>query len=337
MHYRLLVCFIISLLLSAVTQLIFFRLSHKRGLFIDDHKSDQPQKFHGSPTPRVGGVGIFISCWLFCIFGKTSFLLLFSALPAFLAGLFEDVYLNLSPNKRLLIMIASGILPAVLLNVVVTNFGLFSVNYSCGVFISFVAILGLINGTNMIDGFNGLLAGTSLIIFGSFAYMSYLFKDVELLRINAVIIASLIGFIVFNYPKGKIFLGDGGAYLLGFFMAVIAMLLSERHPEINPFFVLVCIIYPVMEVIFSFTRKGLIHHTAPFQPDRNHLHMLINRYVVKNNNPQTILVLAPVILIYNIAAIHYYNNQLVLLLLAVSFVALYLLSYFFLSKRQQDI
>jgi UDP-GlcNAc:undecaprenyl-phosphate GlcNAc-1-phosphate transferase len=335
MHYNLPIYFITSLLLSAVTQFVFFKLSHRHSLFIDDHKSDQPQKFHRSPTPRIGGVGIFIACCLFCFSGKMSFLVLFCGLPAFLAGLIEDVYLNLSPNKRLLIMIASGILPAILLNAVVTNFGLFSVNYPCGVFISFVAILGLINGTNMIDGFNGLLAGTSLIIFGSFAYMSYLFYDTELLLINGIIIAALIGFLFFNYPKGKIFLGDGGAYLLGFFMAVIALLLSKRHQEINPFFVLVCISYPVMEVVFSFVRKGITEHISPFQPDRSHLHMLVNRYVVKHSNPKTILVFAPVILIYNIVAINYYDNQLVLLLLVISFVALYLFSYFFLSKRQE--
>jgi len=234
-------------------------------------------------------------------------------------------------------MIASGILPAVLLNAVIINFGLFSVNYPLAVFISFVAILGLINGANMIDGFNGLLAGVSIIIFSSFAYMSYLFNDMELLTINLIIIASLIGFIFFNYPKGKIFLGDGGAYLLGFFMAVLAMLLSRRHQEINPFFILVCISYPVMEVIFSFMRKGVIEQTSPFQPDRNHLHMLVNRYIVKGDNAKTILVVAPVILIYNLTAIYNYQNQTVLILLISSFILVYLFSYYFLLRHQQKI
>jgi UDP-N-acetylmuramyl pentapeptide phosphotransferase/UDP-N-acetylglucosamine-1-phosphate transferase len=337
MHYNLLFYFAISLLLSTIVQLLFFKLSHRRGLFIDDHESDQPQKFHRSPTPRVGGVGIFISCLLFALLSKTGFLLLLSAIPAFLAGLFEDVYLNLSPNKRLLIMIASGILPALLLGTVVTNFGLFTVPYWCGFIICFVAILGLINGANMIDGFNGLLAGTSLIIFGAFAYMSFLFKDHELLIINTILIGALIGFLFFNYPKGNIFMGDGGAYLLGFFMAVIAMLMVSRHSAINPFFVLLCISYPVMEVVFSFTRKGLIHHASPFQPDRNHLHMLVNRYLVKRQNSKTILIIAPVIFIYNLLAIHYYENQPILILLICSFILLYLFSYYFLLRHQQKV
>jgi len=337
MHHRLLIYFTISLLLSTLTQLMFLKLSHRRGLFIDDHESDQPQKFHRSPTPRVGGVGIFIACLLFTFYCKTGLLLLLCGVPAFMAGLFEDVYLNLSPNKRLLIMIASGILPAILLNTVVTNFGLFNVNYPCGVFISFVAILGLINGTNMIDGFNGLLGGVSLIIFGTFTYMSFIFNDYELLLINTVLIAAIGGFILFNYPRGKIFLGDNGAYLLGFFMATIAMLLSIRHPQINPFFVLVCIIYPAMEVVFSFIRKGMVLHTSPFQPDRNHLHMLVNRYITNGNNPKTVLILAPVILIYNFLAIENYNNQGVLILLVTSFLMLYLLSYFLLFRHQQKI
>jgi len=316
---------------------MFIRLSHSRGIFIDDHESDLPQKFHESPTPRVGGVGLFASCLFFAVYSKMGLLLVISCIPAFLAGLMEDLYLNLSPNKRLLIMIASGILPAILLDAVVTNFGLFTVPYWCGIVISFIAILGLINGTNMIDGFNGLLGGTSIIVFSSFAYMSYLFNDQELLIINVVIVAAILGFILFNYPKGSIFMGDGGAYLIGFFMAVIAMLLVNRHSEINPFFVLACISYPVMEVIFSFTRKGLIHHASPFLPDRNHLHMLINRHIVKGNNAKTILVVAPVILICNLLAIYFYQNQEALMLLTASFVFLYLLSYYLLLRYQQKV
>src|SRR5438094_245343 len=129
MIHNSLLYFTISLLLSALIQFIFIKLSHKRGIFIDHHESDLPQKFHLNPTPRVGSVGVFVACLLFAFYSKTGILLLLSALPAFVAGLFEDVYLNFSPNKRLLIMIASGILPAVLLNAVIINFGLFSVNY----------------------------------------------------------------------------------------------------------------------------------------------------------------------------------------------------------------
>jgi UDP-GlcNAc:undecaprenyl-phosphate GlcNAc-1-phosphate transferase len=337
MHHRLLFYSVISLLLSAGMQFIAIRLSIKRGIFIDHHESDLPQKFHQKPTPRVGGIGIFLSCLLFIFTSKAGALLLIAAIPAFLAGLFEDVYLNLSPNKRLLIMIASGILPAVLLNAVVTNFGIFNTNYSMGVFISFMAIIGLINGNNMIDGFNGLLGIISILIFGSFAYMSFLFFDYDLLFINAIIISATLGFILFNYPKGIIFMGDGGAYLTGFLMAVIAMLLSIRHPEINPFFVLVCILYPVMEVIFSFIRKGIIHNASPFQPDRNHLHMLVNRYIVKKHNSKTILVLAPVILIFNLLAISNYRNQSVLILLTSLFIALYVVGYYFLLRHQQKV
>lgn len=234
-------------------------------------------------------------------------------------------------------MLASGILPALLLNVVIIDFGLFTVPYFCGVMISFVAVLGIINGTNMIDGFNGLLGGVSLIIFGSFSYMAFYFHDQELLIINVVIVAGILGFILFNYPGGSIFMGDGGAYLIGFLMAVISMLLVKRHPEINPFFVLACISYPVMEVIFSFTRKGLIHHASPFLPDRNHLHMLVNRHIVKGNNSKTILVFAPAILIFNLVAIYYYQKQEALMLLTATFIFLYLLSYYLLLKYQQKV
>jgi UDP-N-acetylmuramyl pentapeptide phosphotransferase/UDP-N-acetylglucosamine-1-phosphate transferase len=321
--------------MSSVFQLISLQVSHSRGIFIDDHESNLPQKFHETPTPRIGGVGIFASCLLFALYNRTGILLIICCLPAFLAGVFEDLYLNFSPNKRLLIMLASGILPTVLLNIVITNFGLFETNYPLGVFISFIAIIGLINGTNMIDGFNGLLGLTCIIIFGTFAFMAYHLNDEEIFLVCMVLIGSLIGFTFFNYPIGKIFMGDGGAYLLGFFLAVIAMLLVLKHPEINPFFVLTCIIYPVTEVIFSFIRKSFIHHMSPFLPDKYHLHMIINRQLVNGNNSRTVLVIAPVLLLFEILAVVFFENQWVLIMLNVVFIILYLSVFYSLNKKEK--
>jgi UDP-N-acetylmuramyl pentapeptide phosphotransferase/UDP-N-acetylglucosamine-1-phosphate transferase len=88
-------------------------------------------------------------------------------------------------------------------------------------------------------------------------------------------IGALLGFLVWNYPKGKIFLGDGGAYLLGFWLAEISVLLVVRHPEVSPWFPMLLLVYPIFETLFSMYRRKVIQGQSPGHPDRQHLHQVI--------------------------------------------------------------
>jgi UDP-N-acetylmuramyl pentapeptide phosphotransferase/UDP-N-acetylglucosamine-1-phosphate transferase len=88
-------------------------------------------------------------------------------------------------------------------------------------------------------------------------------------------IGALLGFLAWNYPKGKVFLGDGGAYLLGFWLAEISVLLVVRHPEISPWFPMLLLVYPIFETLFSMYRRKVIQGQSPGQPDRMHLHQVI--------------------------------------------------------------
>jgi UDP-N-acetylmuramyl pentapeptide phosphotransferase/UDP-N-acetylglucosamine-1-phosphate transferase len=316
-----------ALFISAITQYILIRVSRKNDLLMDDHNSDLPQKMHDIPTPRVGGLGVFIASFLYCIDNKLGLILLACSIPTFFAGFFEDLFSNLSPKKRLLIMVASAVLAIYFLNAVVLDYGLFKTPYWLGVIISFVAILGMPNGANLIDGFNGLLAGTSLMIFGTFGYLAYSLGDADIANICFILCASLIGFLLFNYPKGRIFMGDGGAYYIGFVIAVLAMMLAQRHTNMSPFFVLLCISYPVVEVIFSFIRRGLEKGANPLEPDTQHFHHLVNQKFAKGDNSKTVLFILPMVIIPNILAVIFYQNQSALIITVCAFIAFYFILY----------
>jgi UDP-GlcNAc:undecaprenyl-phosphate/decaprenyl-phosphate GlcNAc-1-phosphate transferase len=325
---------LLAILLSAITQFLVIRLSHRRGIFLDDHESDQPQKFHDAPTPRIGGIGLFIACLLMLVNGYLAQLLLLSSLPAFLVGVFEDLRGNLSPKLRLAVMLASGLLAIVLCNAVVTHFGIFTTPYAIGAAISFIAIVGLINGTNMIDGYNGLLGFTAFIIFCTYAVVCYQVGDDSLLMINLIIAGGIAGFLLFNYPGGGIFMGDGGAYFLGFLMAVMGMMIAEAHSDkVSPFFVLCSICYPVLEVIFSFARKGLYEKISPMHPDKWHFHMLVNRVLCAGKNSRTVWVIGPLVLATNIISWRFYSNFSVLLVSTILFCALYLTLYAWMRRK----
>jgi UDP-N-acetylmuramyl pentapeptide phosphotransferase/UDP-N-acetylglucosamine-1-phosphate transferase len=341
MDYNILIYASGAFLVSLFTQYLVIDLSHKRGIFIDDHTSDLPQKLHNEPTPRIGGLGIFVACMFMTKDLDNGLKIILCLIPAFLAGFLEDLFAKISPLRRLLIMSISAGMAIYLINAVVLDFGFISVPYGVGVFISIIAILGLINGTNLIDGFNGLSAGVCFLIFTTYFVISLRVHDEAMMLISLVCMGAILGFLVFNFPYGKIFLGDGGAYSLGFMLAVLAMMIVNRHsdhsiPEdyISPWFALVCLIYPVWEVIFSFSRRMIIHRLSPLHPDSKHVHQLVFRNITNHNNPLTSLVIFPVVLLFNILAILFYNSSISLFIIAIVFVISYTIFYYVVSRRE---
>jgi UDP-GlcNAc:undecaprenyl-phosphate GlcNAc-1-phosphate transferase len=338
MGYTLLIYVLGAFLVSLITQYLVIDLSHKKGIFMDDHNSDLPQKLHNEPTPRIGGLGIFVAV-LFIV--KTvvkdddlGLYLILCLIPAFLAGFLEDLFAKISPLRRLLIMSVSGGMAIYLIQAVVQDFGFIQVPYVVGILISMIAILGLINGTNMIDGFNGLSSGVSFLIFTTFFVVSLIVKDYSMAYINLICMAAILGFLIFNFPSGKIFLGDGGAYSLGFLLAVMAIMIVKRNTGISPWFALVALIYPVWEVIFSFTRRTLVHRLSPLYPDSKHVHQLIYRNLAGHNNPKTTLMIYPVVLIFNTLAILFYDNTFYLFVISCLFIVIYTIFYFVYSRRE---
>jgi UDP-N-acetylmuramyl pentapeptide phosphotransferase/UDP-N-acetylglucosamine-1-phosphate transferase len=148
------------------------------------------------------------------------------------------------------------------------------------VIFTIIGVAGVANAINIIDGYNGLASVVSIIIFLAIAYVGYKLKDQFVYTISFLMIGGIAGFFIWNYPFGKIFLGDGGAYFIGFAMAVLSVHLVKNHPQVSPWFPLLTVIYPVFEVLFSFYRKKHLKGRSPFQPDGLHFHMLIYKRVV---------------------------------------------------------
>jgi UDP-N-acetylmuramyl pentapeptide phosphotransferase/UDP-N-acetylglucosamine-1-phosphate transferase len=99
--------------------------------------------------------------------------------------------------------------------------------------------------------------------------------------------AALSGFFIWNYPRGLIFLGDGGAYLSGFWIALISILMVTRHKEISPWFALVVNGYPIMETLFTIYRRIIHQGKNPGNPDGIHFHSLLYRRVLSVRSPST--------------------------------------------------
>ncbi len=319
--------------LSLIVQLLIIRLAHRHAIFIDSHTEDKPQRFHEIPTPRAGGIGILIGL-LFLFFTPLGWKLLIPVALAFLSGILEDFNNSLSPKIRLLLQLIAALAAIWLTDAVVTYIGLGIVlPYFIGILFSAFAIVGVMNAINIIDGFNGLAAGIVLLILISFSLTAIKVDETDILQLNAIVGAATIGFLLLNFPKGKIFLGDSGAYLLGFLIALSGIFLAGNYESVSPWYILCTLIYPVWEVIFSIIRKRR-QGKSPFEPDRYHLHMLINRNITKNNPLTAVFIVcacSPFILVPTL----YQNNSGASFATAVLFIACYMFLYQQLMKKER--
>ena len=256
---------------------------------LDSHEG--VQKAHVHPTPRVGGIAIMVGLiagWLVAPANVASLLggMLLAGLPAFVFGLAEDLTKRVGVRERLIATIASGALAYVITGVSLTRLDILGLDtllafMPVSVLFTAFAIGGVANSINIIDGFNGLAAGTILICLSALGLIAYQAGDSSVAKLCFILGGVTAGFLIVNFPMGKIFLGDGGAYLMGFLLGWIAVLIPSRNPGVSPWASLLALGYPVLEVLFSVYRRRL-HDLHPGSPDRLHFHSLIKVRVVRS-------------------------------------------------------
>lgn len=318
-----------------------------------DHDLSGPQKFHAISVPRIGGVGIVIGMATGCLAlfwahgsdaGKTMLLLLISAFPAFFGGLHEDISKSVSPRRRMVFTAVSAALAIALLGVWINRLGfagfdlVFAIPW-IAMPLTVFTVTGVTNAVNIIDGFNGLAAMCVMLMLGACAFVAHQVADLSVMWISLVGIVSVLGFFVWNFPSGSIFLGDGGAYFLGFFVSEIAVMLICRNPSVSPLFALLVCIYPIVETVFSIYRKRHLRKGSATVPDGVHLHMLVYKRLVrvsfedgravplKRRNSMTSPYLWALCAVSQVPAVLVWHNNVLLLCALVSSIALYVFLY----------
>ncbi|WP_194945235.1 glycosyltransferase [Limnohabitans sp. DM1] len=251
--------------------------------------SDGIQKFHTAPTPRVGGIPIVMSlgiAWTQAPANVQAMLtpILIAGMPAFLFGVAEDISKRISVMLRLLATMASGLLAWWITDYSLTRVDIWGVDWFMqftlvSVIFTAFAVGGVANSINIIDGFNGLASTMSTLAFMGYAMIAWQVGDTTLASVSLLLAACVWGFFWVNWPFGKLFLGDGGSYFIGFGLAWVAVLLLERNPSVSAFAALVICVHPVTEVLFSIYRRK-VKKANPGHPDRLHFHSLVKRRYV---------------------------------------------------------
>lgn len=341
---------LIGFMASLLTGLIIMMTQrwHSRWTFDQDFGV---QKFHQIQAPRIGGLSLLVGLLLIewfdpMILGASFEYLIAASLIPFFFGLAEDVTKRVTVKSRLLASAAAPVVFIFLSGIYLARLDVTGLDFlltfsPLAVVMTIFMVAGMTNAINIIDGFHGLASGTVILILIALGMVAHGAHDVELSQLCVLLICVIFGFFVFNYPFGKFFLGDGGAYFLGFLVAEIAILLPMRNPEVSPWVSLLICAYPVVEVLYSIARRHLDKRSSG-SPDDQHLHTLIKTQWIRPSLPtwtvqQRNALVAPicwlVTVFLSLWAIIWQDTLWMLVLGMVVFVLCYHVSYRYLAKK----
>lgn len=352
------VLLVFSFFVSLLFVLFLIHKARARGQHYDETK---PQRFHVGEVPRVGGIGVLVgtvSGWVLAatvgvdglelnvhIDWMTVISLLFVLFPTMCGGFYEDFTQRLAVLYRLVLSAISAALACAVLGASISRLGMPALDAVLlttpwiGIALAFFAICGLPHAFNIIDGYNGLAGTVALLVCMAIAHVALQLGDRQLAGMVICLAGATAGFLFWNYPRGLIFAGDGGAYLWGVLIAIASIFLVQRHDAVSPWFPMLLLIYPVWETIFSIYRK-LMRGSSPGVADALHFHQLIYRRIVRRvfhddasrrmlmRNNRTSPYLWGFTLLTVLPAVLFWSNTPVLLafcvLFALSYVAAYL-------------
>lgn len=345
------VVLLLSFLFSLVTTFLIIRFERTHARFSSDGDLSGPQKFHVRPVPRIGGVGILIGVVAACVQMLSSpaarmtlgVWLLVSAAPAFISGLTEDLTKTQSARRRLFFTAVSAAIAIWLMGAIVQRTDIPGVDWLVGfkpaaVLITLFAVAGVANSINIIDGFNGLASMCVVLVCAAIAYVAFQAGDRDVALCALAGLGAVMGFFIWNFPAGLIFLGDGGAYFLGFCVAELSLLLVNRNPDVSPLCPLLMCIYPIFETVFSMYRRKVVRGRPVGMPDGVHLHSLIYRRLMRwavgnreakvltKRNSMTAPYLWMLCMMSVVPAMLFWNNSAVL----GAFIVLFALTYTYL-------
>ena len=320
-----------------------------------------PQRFHSGHVPRLGGIALLLGVmagWVLGVgqalwWGDPSSLnmglwvvaWLIVLLPAALGGIAEDMTQRLAVRFRLGLTAISGLLAVFLLDMTVPRLGLswldglLTAAPWLGYGLVVVAVAGLPHAFNIIDGYNGLAGMVAVVVCLALAHVALQVGDRALAALLVTTAAATGGFLIWNYPRGVLFAGDGGAYIWGVVIALGSISLVQRNTEVSPWFPFLLLMYPVWETVFSIYRK-LARGVSPGVADALHFHQLIYRRIVRSvfhdtdvarhmlmRNNRTSPYLWAFTLLTVVPALLFWRNSAILLAFCVLFCFSYVAAY----------
>ena len=330
MYYTLLFYFAFALVVSLILQPLIISLSKKWQMLAQPNDRSE----HKFPTPSLGGVGIFISLLLggalFLIFDQHHDWLFFmpSLALLFIVGIKDDLS-DLSAGRKFLVQfIAAGIIiyHGVRIESLFGLLGIYELDYWVSVAFTFVAIVGITNAFNLIDGIDGLAGSLALINLLVLTFIFYLVGSYQYMILSAIVSGGILGFLRYNFHPAKIFMGDNGSLIIGFIMAVFIILILQNPQLVTihahaPMLLLAITSIPVFDTLRVFATR-MIKGNSPFKADKSHIHHLLTNAGLNHRHASLLILIANLLVITQTGLMLNISIEFILIMVVISLIVI---------------
>ena len=306
----------------------FFNSYIIRNKYLLNFSGETHQKFLGTKKTPLSG-GIFLILFLSTILIEKDIIIFIFLIFIFILGLFSDLKILSLPSRRLfyqfiliILFVYFSDINTISTRIIFIDYALH--NYYISIFFTTFCLIILVNGTNFIDGLNGLVLTYYLIVI-ALLYKLNLFNGINFNDFNAIYFSYLLFIMIIFNLFNQFYLGDSGAYLLGLLIGYILIKMHNYNPEISPFFVVLLLWYPCFENLFSIIRKFKLGKSPVF-PDNRHFHQLLFYFLKKKskfsnlacNNYSSIIINFYNFFILFFGSYNIYNTQLLIILILIN-------------------
>ena len=270
--------FVTALCATLIMVPFLCRWAYDRGTFdIPDER-----KIHGTPTPRLGGIAIFLA-FLFStlIFAPEDNELLrgilVGTLAVFAIGIADDLY-GLTSRQKFLGQSVACLVTITVGNLWIANLGdLFGMGEILlpawvGVPFTVFAVVGVTNAINLIDGLDGLAGGVSVMALAAFLLLGLLDENYLVAILAMAMAGAILGFLKYNFYPARIFMGDSGSLTVGYLLGFLAVMLTQcPGGDVSPMLPVLILGLPLFDAVWVMTRR-MLNRAKPFSPDKSHVH-----------------------------------------------------------------
>jgi UDP-GlcNAc:undecaprenyl-phosphate/decaprenyl-phosphate GlcNAc-1-phosphate transferase len=310
-YLTMLVCFICSILITPIVKKLAFKIG----------ATDKPnqRKVHQKIMPRLGGLAIYISFVVGVLITQpqstnpnTLIAVMIGSAIVIITGILDDMFELSAKIKFLAQIIAAAVVifyggvQVEFINLpfseIQLEFGFLSIP------ITFLWIVGITNAINLIDGLDGLAAGVSSIALITISVMAILIPNPFVVVMGAILLASTLGFLIFNFYPAKIFMGDTGALFLGYMIAVLSLLGFKNVTMISLIIPVIILGVPISDTFFAILRR-IVNKKPLSAPDKSHLHHCL--LGLGFTHRQTVLIIYAMAAFFGLAAVIFSQAKMV--------------------------
>ena len=317
-----------------------------------------PQKLHAAPTPRIGGMAVAAGFAVALVVARlqlpggsdsaappwfTGWFIVALFIP-FGAGVVEDITKACGARLRLLATIFGAAVAYYFCDASLSRFDLLPLDallassVTARVIFTLFCVGAIANAYNLADGLNGLLSGLATAACFAMGWIAAMYGDQFLAIAAGALAAAILGFLPFNFPRARLFAGDGGAYFIGSAISLLAILLCHRNLQVSPWFAFVLVLYPFVDTSAAIVRR-LLSGRPVMAPDAAHMHTLLARWMVAKVGPAgrnwaSVIVVA-VSALSALLAVFLHRETEALMLLCGAMMTIFAVCYVLLWRRVQ--